>query len=255
MCMSSIGYLVSPVELYFRNALQTSVVSFISTVDSKNMQNEQDGPAFWVTEIKESSKSLNKILNPVSIDDLPDPFSINNVLKKLERYERDMILARAHLRQFNWYEWCTTRYVNSPKKVLDVPTEQAKGLEIELGFNTPLLCLHQYIQYCNAIQTASKKNRLGMTPDCELSKHLQTQGIIREDANQICARLGAVLVEHLTHVEIDKIWTLPILNASKIKLQWLMQKRRQDEDPAVLAFREKNATSTLAEMHAFLVAL
>ena len=247
------GYIVSPVEFYFRNALQTSIAPFTSLVNSKNMHNVQDGTAFWVTEIITSSYRFNITLKAWSIEGLPEPFSIKNVLRELEKYQTALLDARAHLRQFDWYTWCTSRYSGSAKKVLDVPTEKAKGLEIELGFATPLRCLHEYIQYCTAIQTASKKNVLGMTSDCELSKYLQKQGIVKQEANQFCARLGAVLVQHLTHF-VDQIWALPMDNASKMKLQELVQQRAQDADPAVRAFKNKEK-STLAEMHAFLEAL
>lgn len=241
-----------PVELHFYNEMVESIEKLKGEVTSRKMEKS----SFGFSIIKESDFFRKRLDRGVGES------RIFYLINWLTSYEDHLANARTDLLNFNWKIWCDQgaygtygHNTEAEKAQLKFDIQVTLGTQLHTLIGDTIRVVLRYIIYCEAIQTASKKTLLGMTPDCELSKQLQKQGIIKNDANQICALLGAVLVEHLTHIEIDKIWTLPILNASKMKLQELVQKRAQDADPAVGAFRENKDKGTLAEMHAFLEAL
>jgi hypothetical protein len=183
------------------------------------------------------------------------------LIRDLTYYHKSLNEAQKDLLGFDWRFWCDQgtygtygHKTAADKAQLTFEIQGTLGSQLYTLLGHTIDVVNRYIIYCNAIQTASKKNLLGMTSDCELSKYLQKQGIVKQEANQFCARLGAVLFQHLTHF-VDEIWALPMDNASKMKLQELVQQRAQDADPAVRAVRENMEKKTLAEMHAFLEAL
>ena len=128
-----------------------------------------------------------------------------------------------------------------------VAKKAALGSPLVSFFDDTQMVVKQYRDYCNEIH-------YGTSPqDCELSEHFQKAGIKKDDANQICASLGAVLFRHLALVtipDIQGIFLLPISNVSKMKFQELAQKDTQDTEKRARASMPQKAS--LAQMHVFL---
>jgi len=253
--MVSIQASALPVELHFYNEMVESIEKLKGEVTSRKMELSTFGSHIIVNSRVLRKDRLDRVVDYTRCEK-PRIFYL---IRDLTYYHNSLDEAQKDLLNFKWQFWCDQgkrgtygHKTDADKAQLTFNIQGTLGTQIYALIGDTIDVVNRYIIYCKAIQTASKKNVLGMTSDCELSKYLQKQGIDKQEANQTCARLGAVLVEHLTHIEIDKIWALPILNASKMKLQELVRQRAQDKDSAVRALRETKEKSTLAEMHAFL---
>jgi len=180
------------------------------------------------------------------------------VIVDLRNYRTELVVAQEVMRGFNWKMWCeeglSGRYghaTDQEKAELTVAQQAFQGRQLAPFFDGALRAVDEYIVYCRAIEAASQ-TKWGVTQDCALSNHFQEAGISKSDANKICARLGAVLVEHLALVtvpDIAVICTLPISGVSKIKFQELAQQHAQDAEKAA---RPLSQQASLARMHAFL---
>jgi hypothetical protein len=176
----------------------------------------------------------------------------------LRNYHTELVVAKTVLERFNWKVWCEEglrgiygHETEEAKAELTSAQQSFQGRQLIPLFADALRAVDDYLAYRRAIEAASSTS-WGVTPDCALSNHLQENGIIKVDANKICAFLGAVLVKHLalvTDADISDIWTLSITNASKIKFQELTQQHAHDAEKAAKPLSQR---ASLAQMHAFL---
>jgi hypothetical protein len=177
------------------------------------------------------------------------------VIVDLKKYRTELVVAQKVMQGFNWKTWCEEglsgtygHETEEEKAELTVAQQAFQGRQLIPFFDGALRAVDDYLAYRRAIEAASSTS-WGVTPDCALSKHLQQKGISKIDANNSCAYLGAVLVEHLALVTDADIWTLSITNDSKIKFQALTQQHAHDAEKAAKPLSQR---ASLAQMHAFL---
>jgi hypothetical protein len=73
------------------------------------------------------------------------------------------------------------------------------------------------------VQSWNKKN----IESCELSLHLQNEGISKTDAKQICSGLGAVLIAHLSYIQEEDMVGSLVPSSARTKLIMFIAKYRK----------------------------
>lgn len=141
----------------------------------------------------------------------PGLYDNTAVLKDMRTSLLKLKFADKELANFMWIASCDAFiYPNMPQDttILELLDTAHKCRRLVLDYIEYCELRHKYYDYY-----------FHPPPDCDCSDNLQSFGIAKKEANDICRKLGALLVRHLQYITYADIETLSISDDSKTKLK------------------------------------